>query len=270
VIDCYNTDKLKHFEIILKENNFIIDEVGVKGALDSDIKKEITELRTEINHNEFIEYVENNKASKILSDRCELLNIRTKEDKLKYETYLTDPFKLTNYLNLLKVFKPDSYINNKLERQSINNFKVRNLDTVYTKIKILREVESKFNIGCLDINYDITGDIAIEDSDWTSIKHVFRYETKDKPTTYENFRPLYVQMIKSICGKDFIKSIQKTINKQKVRCYEFNVDHLLENVELNKLSNVKLRGFNNKFYKLMNMDEPPLIVKQEYDTSFLD
>ncbi len=73
----------------------------------------------------------------------------------------------------------------------------------------MRTLENKLNIQKLDVNYESDDLINnISDDEWLFIKQVFR-STKQKPKTMNDFKPIYIQLIKNITCNDFIKSIQK-------------------------------------------------------------
>ena len=219
----------------------------------------------ESDFNEYLELSGNDKEGKltqhleIIHKRIKILNID--DDNLEtYKDYLINPFILNDHLNTIRLFKTDGYIESKCLIQDTKNYKVRNLDSTYTKIRLLRQLEKKFMINFLDVQYQMKDNIELLDSEWNSIKRTFRFNTKDKPTDYDSFKIIYIQMIKSICGKSFInsKKCKESINKEIIRFvrYEINKDYLQENIGLYKFQNHALNGFNDNLYKLLNIDKP--------------
>ena len=257
VKDIYNTDKLTHYETILKDNEFILDSKGHKLKIEQDLKAEMTDLRESIDNDLFDEFVEaENKGIekyKIIVDRMTLLNLPEDKDIIvKYKNYLMNPFILVDHLNLVRFFKTDRYIDSKVFVSTDNNFKVKQFRDVYNKIKIFRNLQFKFNIDINNLNYTENDNIIITDPEWKHIQQLFRY-TKAKPTNKTELKPVIIQMIKSITSKNTINDKQITINKAKQRIYKFNDDELKFNIELNEYSNPTRFNFDAKFDKLLKI-----------------
>jgi hypothetical protein len=212
----------------------------------------MTDLRKEINEDEFNRFINNEIESKILSDRINTLNLRDKDVIMFYKDYLMDPFKIKDHFDTTRLFKCDTYINNKLINQHDTNFKVRVLDSTYNKIKILRELEKKFNLKKLDVEYANKGDINLLDSEFDLVKKVFRYTLKDKPLNYDSFKCLYVDMIKSITNKDIIINTPRRVNNKKINYYTLNMDYINTHMTLNKFYNQDMTGYDTDFNILLH------------------
>ena len=250
--DCYNTDKLRHFELILLHNKFKLTKTGKGSYLDQETRIEMTDLRKEINEDEFNKFINDEIESKILSDRINTLNLRDKDVIMFYKDYLMDPFKIKDHFDTTRLFKCDTYINNKLISQHDTNFKVRVLDSTYNKIKILRELEKKFNLKKLDVEYTNKGNINLLDSEFDLVKKVFRYTLKDKPHDYDTFKCLYVDMIKSITNKDIIINTPKRVNNKKINYYTLNMDYIDKHMTLNRFYNQDMTGYDTDFNILLH------------------
>jgi len=267
--DCYNTDKLKHFELILLNNKFDISEKGQSTFIDQEVKIEMIDMRKEINEEEFNKFINDEIESKILTDRINTLNLTNKDDIIFYKDVIMDPFKIKDHFDTTRLFKSDMYIDMKLLNQNDKNFKVRNLDTTYNKIKILRELEKKFNIKKLDVEYKTKGDINLLDTEYELIKKVFRYNTKNKPITYDTFKLLYIDMIKSITNKDIIINTRKRNGAVKINNYSLNMEYINNQLTLNKFYNPNLKGYCSDFNLLLNLNNTDIISNNK-DNSLLD
>jgi len=233
--------------------------------IEQDIKAEMTDLRESIDNDLFDEFVEaENKGIdkyKIIVDIMTLLNLPDDKDIIvKYKDYLMNPFILVDHLNIVRFFKTDRYIDSKVFVSTDNNFKVKQFNDVYNKIKIFRNLQFKFNIDINNLNYTENDNIIITDPEWKHIQQLFRY-TKAKPTNKTELKPVIIQMIKSITSKNTINDKQITINKAKQRIYKFNDDELKFNIELNEYSNPARFNYDTKFDKLLKITafKQPLI-----------
>ena len=258
VKDIYNTNKLSHFEEILKENKFILDSRGERTKINQEVKLEMTDIKTDIDDNIFNDFINaenrNDERFKIILDRIELLNIPLNNDELltKYKQYIINPFKLTTHLNVLRFFKTDLYVQTKMAMLNEKNFKVKHFDNIYNKISIFRNLQNKFNLTLNELNIKGDNNIDITDDNWTHIKKIFKY-TKEKPLTLKEFKPIYIQMIKSITDTNIIDSKKARAGKDTFYLHTFNKEFLKEHIELNKIANPKFYGFDIKYNELLNI-----------------
>ena len=256
VKDIFNTNKLAHYENILKENEFILDSKGKKAKIDEELKSEMTDLRADIDENLFKEFLnaENKELDKykIIMDRIKLLELPEDIEILtKYKNYLMNPHDLTNHLNVIRFFKSDHYINSKVLVANEKNFKVKQFYDVYNKIKIFRTLQDKFSLSLDNLNYNEIDNINIEDVEWKHIQKLFRY-TKDKPTTKSELKPIIIQMIKSITN-NLVDNKQVMIKKVKQQVYTFNKEILKNHLTLNEYSNPKRYNYSSKYDALLNI-----------------
>jgi len=269
VKDTYNTNKLSHFEEILKQNKFILDSRGEKSKIEQDIKIEMTDLRTDIDDNFFNDFLtsDNRKDEKfkVILERIDLLNLPINNDETltQYKEYLLNPHKLTMHLNIIRFFKTDQYIQNKLAIVNEKNFKVKHFDNIYNKISIFRNLQNKFNLTLDMLNYTNNDEVNITEPEWEHIKKIFRY-TKEKPKTLLEFKPVYIQMIKSITDTKIIDSKQERHNGNKMNMYKFNSEFLKEHINLNMISNSKCFGYDPKYNNLLGIEATTKTFNNEY------
>ena len=107
--DTYNTNKLKHFEIIFQENQFAMSVIGDKDIkltrIDKTIMKCLTEQISIDNFNKFLEDDDKEKEEyKIINDRLKYLEIPLdKNDVLtKYKDIINDNIKTEEHKNVIR------------------------------------------------------------------------------------------------------------------------------------------------------------------------
>ena len=258
VKDIYNTNKLAHYEEILKENKFILDSRGERTKINQDIKAEMSNLKIDIDDKTFQEFLlnrlEDKEEYKILKDRIDLLNLPLYNDEVleKFKQYILSGYELTNHLNFIRFFKDDLYIKSKIYTMNEKNYKVKQFYDVYNKISIFRTLETKYNLSLYDINFKGDTELNMSEEEWTHIKKLYRY-TKAKPTTQTELKPIYIQMIKSITDNKIIDSKQTRNNKISNFDYTFNYNYINEHLILNNYTNSDKMGYDERFNKLLNI-----------------
>ncbi len=88
------------------------------------------------------------------------------------------------------------------------------------KIKLIRTIQSKYNI----IDFDIKGDFdnnKLTNNEYNLIKSTFRL-TRNIPTNNDELMLMYVTMIKHICGSDIISSKRIRYNNDRKIIYNYN------------------------------------------------
>jgi len=254
VNDTYNTNKLKHFQLILEHNEFILRDEGEKKKLDkTDLSEASKEIKIEELHNYLLDPT--NPKYEIIDKRVKVLNIPVERDLIdKYSEYILSPFKLDDYLNTIRFFKDEKYIIKKIELIKNNNYSVKWMSSVYNKILIFRQFEK---VNKLDFNYDTTNEEPhqLEKSQLELYKKIFKFKF-DAKTKGDLFK-IYLSMIKHIAGADIIKTERKQINKVKKYYYSFNTEYINKLFELNKYLNADKLGFDKQYHKLLDITTKP-------------
>ena len=267
VNDIYNINKLKHFKLILEENKFILDEEGIKNIL---YKKELIDASKEIQVEELNNFLNDptNPKYEIFVKRIEILNLPLEKDVInKYSHLILDPFKLDDYLNSIRFFKDDKYINKKIEQIKYTNYSVKWMNNIYNKIHLFRQFETKYKI---DFEYDNKNNEPFElpKDEINLYNKIFRITFK--PKTKGDLLKIYISMIKHIMGADSIKTVKKQINKVRKNIYSFNDTFISELLEINKFQNPDKLGFNIVYNKILNIPDREEEIKEILDTSKLD
>ena len=267
--DIYNTNMTKHYQELLIENGFIMSEEGKTEKLDKEEKTEIKELTQEIKEKLFEEYLECdnktldkydsfNKHIKFLNipifidvedcdERGIIETVVNKELLIKYKNEIMDKHVLQDHLNVIRLLKTDHYINEKLRTAKENSYDIKNMTMMYSKIKAIRNLETKYNIKPLEIDYTNEGEINMSDSEYKYIKNTFRI-SREKPENYKDLRKIYSTMIRHMTSNDLIKTVQGTKGKDRKQIlYSIDDDIVKYHLELNKYSNPDCKHFHNNF-----------------------
>ena len=96
-----------------------------------------------------------------------------------YKDYITDANKLADLYNTLRLFKPDCYIESKFIDVMNNNFPCKYINNVYNKIKIIKNIEQRYQIK--NFNTNKYQNNILTDEEQNLIKTLFRI-TKKKNT----------------------------------------------------------------------------------------
>jgi len=201
-----------------------------------------------------------------IDERVKILNLPKNniDILIKYKDQLTDPFKLTDHYNTIRMFKPIYYIESKFYDAIINNFECKYINNIYNKIKIIKNIEQKYNIKNFNTNsYEKN---ILTDNEYNLIKNLFRIN-KIKPNNNYEIIIMYVTMIKNICGSDIIKYKQTMINGKRKYEYYYNDEYIKFHKKLTSyyITNNEFE-FNNtvilKNIKInINLDEISEIIK---------
>jgi len=273
--DCYNTNKIAHFENILKLEGFKLEYVGKNKQIDKFKQKIMTKLtrdEEENNYKQFIndyinefkmttkndifednKIVQNFESNKNLFThnyknylaRLKILPLNFDELTLdKFGNLIMDEFEFKSYFNILKLFKTNEYIISNIDDLKKSSYENKILNNIYNKIFLLRQYEKIFNITPFDLNFNISQSILKEDKftddDFKLYAFVFRSYKKTKPNSISYIRAFYTQMIKNIVGCDIIKSSQPQKDGIREREYKLNKDIIIKYYNLSIKTNNEL------------------------------
>jgi hypothetical protein len=150
-----------------------------------------------------------------------------------------------------------------------NGYDVKVPTNTFNKIKLMRVIESTYDIKTLDVSFDKDGEITMTDEVFTLLRSVFKTQ-KSKPTNYKELKKLYVGIIKSITFNEI-----KTRKRVNVRSggrrgeydYIIDVDLIKYPLELNKYKNKNCHGFSSVYVDMFNIDVAPM---ENQTTEFID
>lgn len=229
--DILNTNIIAHYEQQLFNNGFLLSSECEKKKLSKEDTKKMKDKVDEINEQLFNDYINDVNIRNLpiyekLNERIRLLNLpKNKTDILiKYKEQLTDQYKLADHYNTMRIFKSDQYIEQKFLEAIDSNFDCKTIDNVYNKIKIIKTMESRYNITTPK-DFKCSYNNKMTDEEYNLIKTLFRI-SKEKPTDNTSILQMYVTMIKNVCGKGIITSTQERVNGIKQRVYKYNQEYL--------------------------------------------
>ena len=256
VKDIYNTNKIEHFKEILSSYGFKLNETGIKKEIDKGKKKDMTTLKDKINEEVFNEFLEDNDKQKdkyhILNNNIEYLGLTTNEQFKEYKDIIIDNYKVEDHNNIISLLKFDPYIKNKLEEMKESSYDVKQYLSKYHKIQLLRNIEKKYNIGFLEVDFKHEGYIEFDDDLFKVFKNLFR-SVKQKPKNYNELRKLYIGIIKSITINEIIisKRINERTDKRGEYEHKLNKELIKKHLDLNQLKNKTGSGFHEDFKEFM-------------------
>jgi hypothetical protein len=265
--DVLNTNIIAHYEEQLLNNCFVLSIEGNKQKINCIRQQEINNRVLKINDELFNEYinnieVRNNVIYNKLNERIKLLNLPKNNTNIliKYKEYITDPYKLIDHYNTMRLFKSDKYIEKKFLESVNNNFDCKTINNVYNKIKIIKTIKNKYNINNFNTYiYDIN---QITYDEYKLIKTLFRISSTKPANNYELIQ-MYVTMIKNeriyiYSYNDEYINFHKKLTSYYIPNNEFNNTIILKkikiNINLDEISEIIKNGkiFIKKYYDLKN------------------
>jgi hypothetical protein len=116
VIDIYNTNKVKHYELILGQNGFAMSSTGTPKRIDTNEKKDMTTVVTQIDEATFKAYIADEDKSKkeYQSIRNNIGYLKLPHDKKEvlepYMCIIIDKYEIEEHDNIIKLLKTDDFI----------------------------------------------------------------------------------------------------------------------------------------------------------------
>jgi hypothetical protein len=269
VKDTFETNKLLHFEHILRNEGFVLSAVGDKNKLEKDVIKEAEEIQDEYNEELFNEFVGSSKDKRSdvkffkLAENIDALSLTgvNKETLNKYKHILVDKNKVDEYFQLVACMRDDEYVDAKLSKAYHDMYDVRVLKNTYNKIKFLRTVENRYDIKPFDIEASSRDKemVQFDDDMYTLFQKLFRSnkQNKLKPSCYKDVRLMYIQMIKNIISKDIIWSKQVRTgrnNSDKEFVYWMNKDKINEYLDIYKRYDKCFVSFKPCYLQMFNVE----------------
>lgn len=267
-LDIFKTNKLKHYELILLKNGFILEEMGETEKISKNDKEQMQECRQQLVDDLFNDYLEDVEKSKKIYDKfnknVEVLNVQLTKELIEENEILTDMIKddnkLVDHLNVIRCLKSDNYISNKINELNDTSFKVKSIDNIYNKIRCIRTLEKQLKLKPFEIiSHEQDTKIEINDDLFKLVKKLFRTEKK-KPTTIKDFKKLYIMMIKQITYTNIIitdtdgerESKKKT---KTITTYNLNLELIQQHIKIDKLSNKNHNNYDTYFIELFELNK---------------
>jgi hypothetical protein len=133
-----------------------------------------------------------------------------------------------------------------------SSYDVKQYLSKYHKIQLLRNIEKKYNIGFLEVDFKHEGYIEFDDDLFKVFKNLFR-SVKQKPKNYNELRKMYIGIIKSITINEIIisKRINERTDKRGEYEHKLNKELIKKHLDLNQLKNKTGSGFHEDFKEFM-------------------
>ncbi len=275
--DTEQTNKVLHFESILRKQGFKITYQGDKTELNRQISKtmktELDEQLTEQFHN-FVSDMYNEvnvweiPQYKKYLDKMEYLHIEEHE-LYDFEFLLTNEYNYNSFFSFMKMFWKTECLKEKITDS--NNMNVKKLDEVATKLLLLRKFETTNGITPFDINFtskDIK--INIKEDEYNYLQTVFRMG-KTKPTHKYELQKVYIGMLRNIFGNLNIIISKKTKTKERkdITIYSFNIELIEKLFKL--IFNSNSKELDDNLVNKLNVKRPntPTEVIEDFYNSYL-
>ena len=234
VKDLYDSNKLKHFELILEENGFNMTTQGEKHKASLDIDMDVIQLEL---YEEFMNTTNPHEPKyKPLLSHINYLGIShdDKHNLDKFKDIIMDKHKVKDHDNIIRMLKSEDYINAKLTQLHMSGIDVKLLNNTFQKIKLLKLLDTTYNIDFLNEQGSNSGVMA--DDLYQLIKHTFRLR-QIKPTTTEAINDLYSAMVRSITN-------DKTLVRSGKKGFSTNITTFKHHLALNNIKNKSQLGFS--------------------------
>ena len=239
VIDTFNTNKKQHFLNILMNNGFKVKEKGIVTKLDKTKMKAMKKANDENKEEIFEKHITQEDTNEILKKRFEFLNIIDKDTATQYKEILKDQFKLSDYLNFIRLLKKEETIIYKTKQENNNLTQYKAVYTNYFKISLLWQLEKEMNITRFQFD-KVAVDKPLKISDELVKKINVAYRCDQYPTTYNEYIEYYVNKIKHLTGSiKFITSTKKQLNKVRTQVYGIDKVVLNQYLKLYELTDSK-------------------------------
>jgi len=273
-IDTFNTNKKIHFLNIVKNNGFIIEEIGQIIKLDKVKKKEMKDKLTEQKEIIFTNHykeIEENQQIKHACNRFKI-NIKDEEHRAKYGDIVTDVFKQDSTANLLKLFLSDETLKFMKDKQNINIPAYIGIKTSVNKIELISKLEKELNIERFNLTKKEIDEPKIIDKKLIDAINVAFRSPNQEPKTFNDCIDYYQKKLSHLLDK--IKLIEterkrSKIEKKKISQYNINIDELTKYLKLIELRNPTRRHLikNSLFYKNTDIE---IIGSTEEKCEFID
>ena len=240
VKDIYETNKVKHFELILTQNGFVLSSEGSLNRIAKETKQQQKHRVDAINDDLFNEFLESDHKSddkfQSISKAIEYLKVpMCPEYLIKFKGIILDKWKVKDHDAIIRFLKSDEYLEHKMMDLSFKGIDVKLLTNNFNKLKIIREFETEYGINIWSQQAPTKNDMT--DELYNLIRHVFR-TTLSKPTNDQELIEFYGALVKSATTRKFIN-----ISKGQIK---INTDFVHDHLELNNFKNVNRSGFSQQ------------------------
>ena len=152
VKDVYASNKLMHFELLLKLNGLNLSSEGEVATLGKGEKARQKEVVTALSTELFDEFLAarnkyDDKYANILK-QVEYLKLPLDQPEIlkQYQTIITDKYECMNHDAIIRFLKSDEYVQRRAFEYQYSGFDHKVLTNRYHKLKLIRDMEARFDI----------------------------------------------------------------------------------------------------------------------------
>ena len=254
VKDTYETNKLKHFEELLKMNGFKLSDIGDDANLSKEENDRLNELKSEYDDKLFDEFIsssdEDRKQDKfiVFNEHIKSFHLydKTNDELRQIKDCMSDKFYFKEVLNFNRLLKNEEQIINKISNIEKENYKFKCYNSPYHKIKIIFDICKLNDIKLLDFSYTSTQDINLPSELFNLYKVLYNSPKAKHPTNSTELIKLLVTSYKHLMPSlKLIKTDSTRLNEsgKRTRVYKYSLDTDKFN-ELNKI--ISIYGFNKQ------------------------
>jgi len=248
VRDTYETNKVKHFELILRENGFNLSSQGAAKKLPKETRSQHSEIIRDMNDELFEKYLESevkgDEKFEAINKSVEYLRLpmTDREALIEYKDIILDKWAIRDHNCIMRFFKSNEYIDNKLNELDFKGIDVKTLTNSYNKLKIIRQFEARYGINVW--TPQCPTNTEMDDAFYSLIKTVFRTKLP-KPTTPQDLVKFYGALVKSATTRKLIN-----VKKGEIKINDEIAQHHLK---LNAFKNIDRIGFSPEAQKHFNI-----------------
>ena len=191
----------------------------------------------------------------------------------KYKDIICDKFKLDEHLNIIRAFKDEEFVQQKIFDLERDNYNITVMSSTYHKIKHIKSLEQRMKIQKYQINAkldDITY-FNIPDNEYILICKLFEKNRK-KPLTKDELFKLYISMLRNVMTSEIVISAKGTTRDNLKMSYKLNKDFVKFHIDLDMFSNPYLRNFDVDILTSLGIEKPQIPIHKNFNPSeqFID
>ena len=271
VADLYNSNRIKHFELILAEGGFNLSVEGVAREVLSKVERNaMRDVVDDIANELYDEFLASNCKSdpkfQIIMKNLEYLKVNPNdvEALTKYREIILNKYRIKEHDAIIRLLKTKEHIKAQLDDLRFKSIDVKVLTNPYHQVKLLRDLEELYGMTIYNINQKFEGEFTMDDAKFKLIKHMFN-SVRRKPESFNGYKMMYASLVKSITCKDITQSKRSKAKADRdVMNYILDSNLIQTHLELNGLKNQRRRGFSSDAVQTFG------ITPIEADAEFLD
>lgn len=178
----------------------------------------------------------------VLLERMKFLNITDSDKAFEFKDIIMDEYKLSDYLNFLRILKDETYIKAKLIKETNALTQYKAVYTNYYKISLLSQLEKEMNIERFNVQ-KLKDDKQFKLSDELNKKINSSYRCSEFPITFNECITYYINKLKHLTGFiNIVNCERKQINGKRDRYYNINKNEIIKYLNLYNMSLLDMKN----------------------------